>query len=431
MTSSVYPLDLHSAGSQPPQIKALTSLRIFAAMHVVLFHWARPLWSQAVSQWIAQSAGSSAPVRMAVSILGRATVNILSTGAWSVSLFFILSGFILTYNYHDKISRPGGMRSFWVARLARIYPVYLLGWSLQAPLMVYAFAHVKMFSRSEVLRQGALSLLLLQNWLPRYALTWNLPAWSLGVEAFFYLLFPLLMIHVVQRGRSTGALTGIIVACSAISVALMTTLWALTTRRAPLDQESPRFVFLFNLFMFMPVFRIPEFIAGMALGRMAILRGKSVVPRRPSAVALVALGLILLIEANSDERPAIICAGAMTPLFALLIWTLATPRAWLGRIVAWSPLVLLGEASYAVYICHWPLFTWFARAMALVWPRGFGPGNAPTGFGVLLFMIIALLAFCIAVFLLLETPARNKIRRALDPRPHGRSTTVGSINAGP
>jgi peptidoglycan/LPS O-acetylase OafA/YrhL len=412
MTSSVYPVS-RSEGTEPPQIKALTSLRIFAAMHVVLFHSYRLLWLRTADGWMARTAGSSAPVHMLVSVAARAVANILDTGRWSVSLFFVLSGFILTYNYFGKLSRPGGVRAFWVARFARIYPVYLLGWALQAPIMAFAYLQVRMFSLPTLVKQGVLSLSLLQAWVPKYAVSWNAPAWSLCVEAFFYLLFPLLMVRLVRRTGS-ASMIGIIAVCSAISLALMTTLWALTSRgAAPMDENDPRYQLLFNVFLFMPICRIPEFIAGMALGRMALLRGPRKSSPRPTLLALIALALILLIEANSTHRPSILSDGALTPLFALLIWALATPRAWLSRIMAWSPLVLLGEASYAVYICHWPLMAWIMRVLRSIAPASIAPTHDVTSYSALIIILASLLGLCIVIFKFIEVPARNKIRRAL------------------
>lgn len=62
-------------------------------------------------------------------------------GSAGVSFFFILSGFILTYNYQDKLGEHSGntIRAFYVARLARIYPVHLLTFLISFPLVVLTF----------------------------------------------------------------------------------------------------------------------------------------------------------------------------------------------------------------------------------------------------------------------------------------------------
>ena len=83
-----------------PRLPALTSLRFFAALHVVIFH----LYSIHVTEGPAWYR------------------NLSSLGYVGVSLFFVLSGFILVYTY---AGRAWTAVTFWQARIARIYPAYL------------------------------------------------------------------------------------------------------------------------------------------------------------------------------------------------------------------------------------------------------------------------------------------------------------------
>src|SRR5437899_7700201 len=97
--------------------KSLTSLRFFAAMHVLAFHNHLD----------------------ALMDLPGGIRSIIRTGYVSVSLFFVLSGFILAYTYHgDREGVSFDRRSFLAARLARIYPVYLVGLLLAAPFVFWA-----------------------------------------------------------------------------------------------------------------------------------------------------------------------------------------------------------------------------------------------------------------------------------------------------
>lgn len=63
--------------------------------------------------------------------------NFIDHGGFGVTVFFVLSGFILAYSYANK---PGEMRgsakNFWAARVARLYPTYLLGMALMAPMVL-------------------------------------------------------------------------------------------------------------------------------------------------------------------------------------------------------------------------------------------------------------------------------------------------------
>src|SRR5271170_2509476 len=87
---------------KPAPLKALTGLRCFAAVNIVLFHFSNPQWF-----------GLLAPV--------------VNAGFISVSYFILLSGFVLAFNYAGR-ARAGELDRvrFWKARFTRLYPIYLL-----------------------------------------------------------------------------------------------------------------------------------------------------------------------------------------------------------------------------------------------------------------------------------------------------------------
>ncbi len=406
-------------GSTPrrPQIKALTTIRIVAAMHVVLHHCAAALWLRTTTAWAAQTATSPAPIRAAVAIIGGGILNILDSGRWSVSLFFILSGFILTYNYLDGISRPGAMRRFWVARFARIYPVYLIGLAIASPLFFYAGIYRKEFSLHSMFAQAILCFTLLQSWCPAYALAWNSPAWSLSVEAFFYAMFPLLAFALARKNRAES-LIAVIAACWLTSLGLRAALLTLAGGwQGHMDYEHSRRVqLLSNFFSFFPVCRIPEFIAGMALGRLLLLKNGIPNCRWPTATALASAAVLLIFAAIGERRRIIVDEGVLTPLFALLIWSLSDPRGRLASMMQWSPLILLGEASYTVYICHFPLANLMVRSLMHFW-RGQGKYGYEIGsYPVLLAYLLGLLITCVLIYRFIEIPARDRIKGFLNAR---------------
>jgi hypothetical protein len=101
-----------------PHLRALTGVRFLAAFQVVLFHCAP--WQKASA---------------------RVVRNLAGTGYVAVSLFFVLSGFILlSYTYCGRAGArpftPRARREFYVGRIARIYPVYVVGLLLTAPFFV-------------------------------------------------------------------------------------------------------------------------------------------------------------------------------------------------------------------------------------------------------------------------------------------------------
>src|SRR3984957_18456120 len=102
---------------KPDRLKALTGLRCFAAINIVLFHFSNPQWF-----------GFLAPV--------------VNAGFASVSFFILLSGFVMAYNY-DGVPRAGKRAPvrFWKARFPRLYPIYLLSLLLSWRMIPVEYAH--------------------------------------------------------------------------------------------------------------------------------------------------------------------------------------------------------------------------------------------------------------------------------------------------
>ena len=99
--------------AQVRELRSLTGVRAFAALWVLCFH----------------SGISGLPH------VPSPLAALINVGYSAVSLFFVLSGFILTYNYLPRGGSPTSRQAFGtyaVARGARIYPVYLLAMALAA-----------------------------------------------------------------------------------------------------------------------------------------------------------------------------------------------------------------------------------------------------------------------------------------------------------
>ena len=186
-----------------------------------------------------------------------------SVGYVAVSFFFILSGFILIYTYAGK---PLNVRQFWRARLARLYPVYLVSLALTAPFFFYGVLKMSLpylwYFQARPASTVVLVLTMLQAWVPMAALGWNSPAW-VSVEIFFYILFPLLLARferIPNRGLAAIALAGWMLAvATAISYVV------LRPDRVEAN-SSTDFLFWLSALKFFPLMRLPEFIVGLTCG---------------------------------------------------------------------------------------------------------------------------------------------------------------------
>ncbi len=375
-----------------PQLKALTGLRFVAAMHVVLYHCGGPMLV-GFPWWIR---------------------NLASSGYVGVSLFFVLSGFILTYTYlgHDR-ERRFDVRSFWAARFARIYPVYLLGFALAAPYTIRAAlaAHhgSKAFGWLAAYAVAALSLT--QAWSPYTAIAWNTPAWSLSVEAFFYLVFPFAAVWLAKwlRGQPVLPVAAVIWASSMIPPVAYILI-------NPDHLQNPLryapFVPWLSVMKFCPLTRLPEFLLGVVLGHL-YLSDLSVGRTRPgpAIIWLATAGILVGLELSNRLPYPIVHNALLAPLFALLILGLAHGGGLIASILSRPLLVLLGEASYALYILHLNSWPWAMRFI------GFAkPGAVSIPWAAFTLYLAIMLPVTVFVFFYIETPARKWLRRLLSPK---------------
>jgi peptidoglycan/LPS O-acetylase OafA/YrhL len=379
----------HTATYSMRQLKPLTGLRLLAALLVVLYHFGpyvlRPLASDPLAT---------------LKIVER---NIVLTGMIGVDLFFILSGFILAYTYLDARGRLRGTRGqFWVARIARIYPIYVCAWVVAA--LPFAWHHEP---HDTPVLAAATSLTLTQAWLPWFPTDWNQPAWSLSNEALFYLLFPLLPVAVARLNRYHLYLA-------------MGALWAISLAMPLAYLAAHPAGSLWSSMVFNPLFFLPEFLTGVALGRLYVLaqeRGATSAVRRrirPGTLAALALLGCAAVMVSLPWTFGPMYHVAAIPFFTLLIYSLVCGESRLASLLSSPAMVRLGEASYALYILHRPLWDWVTH----VYPAP-APGD-PARVPFFLAYLGLLIALSLLALRFLEQPARRAIRQALSGRARAR-----------
>ena len=375
-----------------------------------------------------------------------------SASALGMPIFFALSGFLMTYNYSAAFrQRFGGtLRSYYVARIARIYPVYLIALALYFSFSGNFF-HDANNRPHDTVKSLAYILTLTQSWVhipvftdyfhPRtVTLAYMGVAWSVSVEAFFYLVFPLLAIPVARYISSRKRL---VIGCSGVFAAYLAFNYAVVASLAPSDFLGQSFGMTRGwwLLYLSPFAHFGTFSTGALLGQYYL---NSQVPALSTgddsqilastrhswwagagllsgaAVALLGMNywfyVLPTIDPTFSPAPSWLRMSASNilyvPLCAIVIYQLASFPCLARRLMGSRLMVQLGEMSYCMYLIH-PL------VQSFYYQRSIGEGPLTVWY-VIVYNNLAMLAvlhfLCLGLYRYVEVPSRNGIRALFSPR---------------
>jgi peptidoglycan/LPS O-acetylase OafA/YrhL/uncharacterized membrane-anchored protein len=322
----------------------------------------------------------------------RARVFVVRDGFLAVDLFFILSGFVLSYGHAERVqtSVRGTYLSFLAGRVRRIFPLHWVCLGVVVLLVKSNPDHwwgPGPFSSSSLIT----SALLVQTWVPSTAQAWNHPAWSLSAEWLAYLVFPLLAFALGLITNRKLAFVGAILAL------LMLEAFLLSIGSASLDHIGAGGI----------VRCLCEFVAGALIWKTLWAEGGAV---QANGDAWVALGAIILGVAVSLPMAQVV---APFGFLALVIGCVLPSRVgeWLfgNRI-----LMGLGEISFSFYLIHAPILA----SLALVADRfRVRDAGLPPQLALITAIPLLVLGASILLWRFVEVPSR----RFLQPSPYAES----------
>jgi peptidoglycan/LPS O-acetylase OafA/YrhL len=306
-----------------------------------------------------------------------------------------MSGYILAYNYSDR-AHKGQLKTshFWIARFSRLYPVYFLALILSLGMLMDEW-HAR--SHAQFAWGVLLTPFMIQGWSPSLSTFWNTPAWTMCVEAFFYLIFPVVVLW--KRPRRIWPLVGLLLGLWALGMVLPSLyMWF----HPDGDLHPGRYTdgFWIRALKFTPPPHIPAFLFGIALADLDALIPRAA--RRRLLFGLLGMCGIYAILYYGDKMPyPMMHDGLMMPLFALAILGLAGHNL-IARFFGFAPFAVVGNASYCLYILHFNLWNLIHQSRILdhLHLAQFDPWLS----------YFLLIAFAMLIMYTVERPAQKWIR---------------------
>ena len=308
-------------------IKPLTSLRFVFALMVFATHLF----------FLKQSASE----------VSRTLYNsVLYEGYIGVGFFFILSGFILAYNYQEALLKgQRSIQSFYRARIARILPLHLLTFIIAIPLTYQIFIQ----SKSLWLSQAVTNISLTQSFVPikSFYFSFNGVSWSISDEMFFYLLFPALVLLIPRLTGFKSYLPLLLIA----SIPLLTFV----------IPDS----YWHSLFYINPFVRIVDFIIGIGVYNVykSFSAKKTNLNFEVMEVSAVLLLFVFFLFHEHIPQVARYSFYYWIPM-SYLIFVFAFQKGNLSRWLSKKTFVYLGELSFGFYMFHYLVLRYFFVANA-------------------------------------------------------------------
>lgn len=322
-------------------------------------------------------------------------------GFLGVSVFFTLSGYLVTTLLVRQSSAPGGLdiQRFWTRRVKRLVPVSLTVVVLAVLLSSRYWAGMQAgdaaagifgYTNWHVIGSGEDALL-------RTIVGPLGPFWSLAVEEQFYVLLTIAVLLAWRTARPVRTLSIVVVTGWVLSVGVQ------------IVTSGPQYRLEFGTDA-----RGAELLAGCGLALLLHVRPTLLIDRArllaPAGAASLA-ALVVLAAATDYDPPWLLRGGygAVSLVSALLVASLMIPGP-LTRALAVAPVVAVGRLSYSWYVVHWPVI--------LVVNREFdGLDRWP--------LVATKVALSLLAAALLHVAVEQPLRRV-----EGRPSTIGAAWAG-
>lgn len=307
-----------------------------------------------------------------------------------VSVFFVLSGFLITFRYANTFSFTAAWFSKYLKnRVARIYPLYIILTTVTFFATLYNSSGSE-FGVAAILKQNLLvyftNITFIRGYLYDHVFTLVSQGWSLTVEETFYFIAPLMWLYKRKVNLFVQVLIFLGMGYLLVAAGRVITFHGFFA--------TDVFMLKFTYFG-----RAIQFVAGMIVG-FAVLRNREInLGIKKTYVGLVLMAVSLILLAILWNRTSIYLSISIDLVLlsagvCLLISGLISEKTVVSWFLSTNVMELLGKSSYAFYLIHLGVFNTLLEAAGIknLW---------------LQFIILNLIS--IGCFKLIESPLRSFI----------------------
>lgn len=269
-----------------------------------------------------------------------------------LTFFFVLSGFLIYYKYHEISSlNKTKLYNYFINRISRVFPILIILISLT---FILGYYH-ELYTGKESVKLYLLNISLLKGFSSEYYLTGIGPSWSMSVEELFYLLSPLIFLFT----KKVSSLIKIVILFYLVGI-VITYIFSLFPSSGFFDSYN----FMFNFTFFGRIF---EFACGIFLGMLVKGKIKNPFQKTPGKIILytgltiILASLIILywiaksyqIMAAIEEIPGILVNNILMPIgIVFLFYSLIHQKSLLQYFLSNKLMVALGNSTYSFYLLH-------------------------------------------------------------------------------
>ena len=276
-------------------------------------------------------------------------------GAWGVSVFLVLSGFLMSYVYDDRKLESSFVSNikFSVKKIKKLYLLHIL--MLINFLAAFVINHDKFLNDTvSCFWTTIANAALIQAWVPIYSVYFSLnhASWYLSACLFLYFLFPYILSYLRKLSDSKKVFFS---ACIIYGIMLSTEIFCIIVF-SDKDVFHPSYWFTYIF----PIFRAGDFYIGCCIGY--VFRHHKIHLKAVSATLLEIITFVLIFIAETMIKEKLYPLGTTTlflPTSVLLVYLFALNTGWISRILTCKPLVLIGDISGHMFLIHMIVIRYF------------------------------------------------------------------------